>query len=70
MTNSKGVKIKTEIIRTYIARNNLSKSSFCRQCKIGYNTLNKIFNDDERFRITVLLKISKALGIQIQELFE
>ena len=34
--------IKTELIENFIKDNNLSKSKFCKMCKISQSTLNKI----------------------------
>lgn len=35
--------IKTELIESFIKDNNLSKSKFCKMCKISQSTLNKIW---------------------------
>ncbi len=61
--------IKTELIENFIKDNNLSKSKFCKLCKISQSTLNKIMTNSENFRIIALFKIAKVLKIQVFEMF-
>ena len=61
--------IKTELIENYIKENNLSKSKFCKMCKISQSTLYKIMTNGENFRIIALFKIARVLKIQVFEMF-
>lgn len=61
--------IKTELIENFIKENNLSKSKFCKKCKISQSTLNKIMTNSENFRIIALFKIARVLKIQVFEMF-
>ena len=61
--------IKTELIENFIKDNNLSKSKFCKMCKISQSTLNKIMTNNENFRIIALFKIARFLKIQVFEMF-
>ena len=61
--------IKTELIIDYLKSNNLSKSKFCKLCKISYRTLNKILLGDTNFEVIALFRIAKMLGIQIHTIF-
>ena len=61
--------IKTELIETFIKDNNLSKSKFCKMCKISQSTLNKIITNSENFKIIALFKIARVLKIQVFEMF-
>ncbi len=61
--------IKTELIENFIKDNSLSKSKFCKLCKISQSTLNKIMTNSENFRIIALFKIAKVLKIQVFEMF-
>ncbi len=61
--------IKTELIENFIKDNNLSKSMFCKMCKISQSTLNKIMTNSENFRIIALFKIASVLKIQVFEMF-
>ncbi len=61
--------IKTELIENFIKDNNLSKSKFCKMCKISQSTLNKIITNNENFRIIALFKIARVLKIQVFEMF-
>lgn len=61
--------IKNELIENFIKDNNLSKSKFCKMCKISQSTLNKIITNNENFRIIALFKIARVLKIQVFEMF-
>ena len=61
--------IKTVLIENFIKDNNLSKSKFCKMCKISQSTLNKIITNNENFRIIALFKIARVLKIQVFEMF-
>lgn len=61
--------IKTELIKNFIKENNLSKSKFCKMCKISQSTLNKIMTNSENFRIIALFKIARVLKIQVYQMF-
>ena len=61
--------IKTELIENFIKDNNLSKSKFCKMCKISQSTLNKIITNSENFKIIALFKIARVLKIQVYQMF-
>ena len=61
--------IKTKLIENFIKENNLSKSKFCKMCKINQIRLNKIMTNSENFKIIVLFKIARVLKIQVFEMF-
>lgn len=61
--------IKNELIENFIKDNNLSKSKFCKMCKISQSTLNKIITNNENFRIIALFKIARVLKIQVYQMF-
>ena len=61
--------IKTELIENFIKDNNLSKSKFCKLCKISQSTLNKIMTNSKNFRIIALFKIARVLKIQVYQMF-
>lgn len=62
-------RIKAELIKNFIKENNLSKSKFCKMCKISQSTLDKIMTNSENFRIIALFKIARVLKIQVFEMF-
>ncbi|MGN0960988.1 MAG: helix-turn-helix domain-containing protein [Christensenellales bacterium] len=62
-------KINIKLIENFIKENHLTKSKFCKMCKIGLSTLNKILANSENFRIVALFKIAKVLNIYIYQLF-
>lgn len=61
--------IKTELIINYLNKEKLSKTAFCKKCKISYSTLNKILNNEENYNLIALFKIAKILNIRICEIF-
>jgi len=63
-------KINTQLIKKYLKEKKLSKSNFCKQCKISVVTLNKIISNKENFRIIALFKIARVLNLQVYQLFE
>ena len=61
--------IKTEIIKKYMLENKLSKTKFCKVCKISFKTLNKIMSNDLNFEIIVLFKIARVIKIEVYQMF-
>ena len=62
--------IKIDKIRDYIKENNLTKQKFCTMSKIGNKTLNKILNGDIDISIKILIKIARAMEIELAELLQ
>lgn len=60
--------IKTELIQKYIEENNITKTNFCKQCKISISTLNLLLKNKAKTKIETLIKISKSTKITIDEL--
>lgn len=59
--------INVQLIEDYIQTNGLSKTAFCRRCKIGKETFQKIkTNQDARF--VTLFKIARVMNVQIPQL--
>ena len=61
--------IKTEMIDAYMQENNLSKTAFCKMCKISTSTFKKIMANDSNFGIIALFKIARVMGIYVHQLF-
>ena len=59
---------KNEVFEDYMKTHNLSKSGFCKLCKISYSTFNKILTDDFNIRISVFDKIYQATGIKFTDM--
>ena len=60
--------IKKEVIENYMKENNLSKTAFCKECKICIGSFNKIMTG-QNFRLGVLFKISNATNIKLANFF-
>ena len=61
--------IKIEIIEKFIRENKISKTAFCKMCKISPSTLKKIMNKEDNFGIIALFKIAKVIKIQVYQMF-
>ena len=61
--------VKTDLITNYIKENNLSKTSFCKICKIAPSTYKKILDNDTNFGIVALFKIARVMNIPVCKLF-
>ena len=60
--------INVKLIKEYINNNNLSKTKFCKQCKISYSTLMRILNNGD-FYIIALFKIARVMNVKVYNLF-
>lgn len=63
------IMIKTEVIKIYLKENELSKSAFCKKCKISFTTLKKVLEQDTSYNLVALFKIAHVLKIRVCELF-
>ncbi|MBQ8374121.1 MAG: helix-turn-helix transcriptional regulator [Clostridia bacterium] len=61
--------INLQLINDFMQKQNLSKTKFCKLCKISPITFNKIVSGNTRFYITALWKIARVMKIRIHELF-
>ena len=61
--------IKTEIIENFMIENKMSKTKFCKTCKISPNTLDKIMTNNYDFGIIALFRIAKVIKVQVFKLF-
>ncbi len=59
--------VKTALINSYIKANNLSKTKFCKLCKISVYTFNKIMTNQD-FDMVNLFRIAKIMGVHICKL--
>lgn len=61
--------IKTELIENFFEEHHLSKTKFCKICKISLSTLKKILNN-ENVNLIAVYKVSKVLGIYLHQMFK
>ena len=62
--------IKVEIIEKFMLENNISKTKFCKMCKISPNTLNKIMTNKFNFEIIALFRIARIIKIEVHQMFD
>ena len=61
--------IKTELIVKFMRENNLSKTAFCKYCKISKTSFNKIMLSILTFEPYCLYNISVILDIHVYDMF-
>lgn len=59
--------VNTTIIDSYIKANNLSKTKFCKLCKISVDTFNRIITNRD-FYLVSLFRIAKTMNVYLCEL--
>ncbi len=60
--------IKTELIENFMKEKGLSKTKFCKMCRIGLRSYEKVMNNNFHFRVNILFKIAKTMGLQAYQL--
>lgn len=60
--------VNTDLIKDYIITHNLSKTKFCKLCKIHPITLKNIL-ENKNFVIKAIFKIANVLDVDICNLF-
>ena len=61
--------INTQLILDFMKKNNLSKTKFCKFCKISKKSFNKIMLNDMDFCPYYLYNISLVLDVYLYDLF-
>ena len=61
--------INVKLIEGYLSDNNLTKSSFCKKCRIATSTYEKILNNNFERNIIALCKIAHQMDMHISEMF-
>ena len=56
-------------ILDYIEKENISKTEFCKRCKIGFKTLNKVLLNDADINLKPIFKIVRFINIKPSEFF-
>ena len=59
--------IRTELIENYISENGLSKTQFCKLCKISVSTLNRVLNG-ENVNLTSIFRIAKTMKVELRQI--
>lgn len=64
------MRIKTELIDSYLVQNKISKCKFCKMCGISYTSLQNIYSQNFGVYITTIFKILKIIKIEPKNFFE
>ncbi len=62
--------INVEFLEGYLKENNLSKTAFCKKCKIATKTFDKIMSGKTNFRLVAIFRIARALDIDFRTLLK
>lgn len=62
-------KCNIKLIDNFLKENNLTKTEFCKRCKISKYSLSKIYKNDFNIDIVVIIKISYAINQKPCDLF-
>ena len=60
-------KIKTEIFRDYMEKNDLTISGLASKCSVAASNIEKLLNNSKDLKLFTLLKILRALDIRFSE---
>ena len=61
--------INVEPIREYMAKNRLNIRDFSKVCGVSQRVLDKILDGSAEVRLTAIIKIARAIGVNFVELF-
>ena len=64
------MKIKTQLIDEFLKEKSISKSQFCKICKISYSSLQKIYSQNFGVYITTIFRVIRDLNIEPKNFFE
>ena len=62
-------KLNINLIFEFLNKNRLTKTEFCRQCKISPSTFYRIIKGKD-FRLDALFKIAKIMNLKLHQFFE
>lgn len=60
--------VNVQMIKQFIEQKALSKTHFCKLCKISVSTLNRIYCGKD-FNLLALFRVVKVMGVRVCELF-
>jgi len=60
--------INVQLIQEYIEKNSISKTEFCRRCKISYRVLQNIMSGQTKLRLIPVFKIANLLKVSLDSL--
>ena len=61
--------IKENLILKYMKDNNLSKTSFCKNCKIACSTFDRILQGNKNIGLNMIGRIARTIGVELKDVF-
>lgn len=62
--------IRTELIYVFIKTHNLTKTEFCKKCKISLSTLNKILEGEDKISPLTIGKIAGTMHLRLHQMYD
>lgn len=59
--------IKTDIIREFMKKNNLTKKQFCKECDISICSLNNVLKQNTKISSLVFIKMAIRMKIRLDD---
>ena len=60
--------INIQLIQEYIEKNSISKTEFCRRCKISYRVFQNIMSGQTKLRLISVFQIANLLKVSLDSL--
>ena len=64
-----GNDFNVKLIEDFMKENNLSKTKFCKLCKVSPSVLNKILKNKDNFYPIALCRIAKFINVPLHKMF-
>lgn len=62
--------IKTELIDQFIKEQGLTRTRFCKLCKMSYGTFVKIRRGECNVKMNAIFRMARVMRIKVHELFK
>ncbi len=63
------MQIDVQLIKNYLKNRGLTRTHFCKECKISIVDFNKILTESTNIKLVVLFKIAQLMGVPVLKLF-
>ena len=62
------IKLNINLIENFIKEKKITKTKFCKMCKISYSVYLKIMQNNLKIRLINIIKIANLLDLKIEKL--
>ncbi len=64
------IRVRKDFLEKYMKENNLTKTEFCKLCKISGKTYNKMIEESGEYSVNALLRIARVIDVELYEFFK